>query len=109
MTRYENLVVGTALAGLVAGLSPALAQTTTFRTYHCADGSDFIVASYPYDSRMYLQIDGGPVTLRKRITLSGARYSGNGITLKISKAGITTVRRSRRPETACELKQDGRQ
>jgi hypothetical protein len=109
MTRCENLVVGTAIAGLVACLSPAISQTTTFRNYHCADGTDFIVASYPCDSPIYLQIDGGPVTLRKRLALSGSRYSGSGVTLKISKAGITTIRRSKRSETACELKQDGRQ
>jgi hypothetical protein len=109
MTRNGNIVVGAALAALVLSHSPALAQTTTFRNYHCADGTDFIVASYPYDSRAYLQIDGGPVTLRKRLALSGSRYSGSGVTLKTSKAGITTVRRSRRPETVCQLKQDGRQ
>ena len=109
MTRSGNIVVGAALAGLVVGLSPAFAQTTTFRNYHCADGPDFIVGSYPYDSQIYLQIDGGPVTLRRRPALSGSRYSGSGVTLKVSKAGITTVRRSRRPETACELTQDGRQ
>jgi len=109
MTRSGNIVVGAALAGLVVGLSPAFAQTTTFRNYHCADGTDFIVGSYPYDSQIYLQIDGGSVTLRRRPALSGSRYSGSGVTLKVSKAGITTVRRSRRPETACELSQDGRQ
>jgi membrane-bound inhibitor of C-type lysozyme len=104
MTRYANLVVGAAIAAVVACLSPVFAQTTTFRNYHCADGTDFIVGSYPYDSRIYLQIDGGPVTLRRRLAVSGSRYSGSGVTLKISKAGIVTVRRSKRAETACELK-----
>jgi hypothetical protein len=49
-----------------------------------------------------MQIDGRPVTLAKRLALSGSRYSGGGVTLKITKAG-TMVKRSRRPVTACEL------
>jgi hypothetical protein len=59
-------------------------------------------AFYPYDTRAYMQIDGRPVTLAKRLALSGSRYSGGGVTLKITKAG-TMVKRSRRPVTACEL------
>jgi hypothetical protein len=42
------------------------------------------------------------VTLAKRLTLSGSRYSGGGVTLKIGKAGVT-VKHARRPVTACEL------
>jgi hypothetical protein len=34
--------------------------------------------------------------------LSGSRYSGGGVTLKITKIG-TTVRHAKRPTTACEL------
>jgi hypothetical protein len=57
---------------------------------------------YPYDTRAYMQIDGRPVTLTRRLALSGSRYSGGGVTLKITKAG-TTVKRARRPVMACEL------
>ncbi len=103
MNRYRNIVLGAAFAALIAGLAPALAQSTTFRNYHCADGSEFIVGFYPYDSRAYLQIDGGPVTLRRRLAVSGTRYSGGGVTMKISKAGRIAVKRPRRPETACDL------
>jgi membrane-bound inhibitor of C-type lysozyme len=49
-----------------------------------------------------MQIDGRPVTLAKRLALSGARYSGGGVVLKITKDG-TTVRHAKRPTTACEL------
>jgi hypothetical protein len=49
-----------------------------------------------------MQIDGRPVTLAKRLALSGSSYSGGGVTLEITKASIT-VRRARRPVTACEL------
>ena len=103
MNRCRNIVLGTAFAALVAGLTPVLAQNTAFRTYHCADGSQFIVGFYPYDSRAYLQIDGGPVTLQRRLAISGTRYSGGGVILKINKAGRIAVKRPRRPETACDL------
>jgi membrane-bound inhibitor of C-type lysozyme len=80
---------------------PALAQSS-FQNYRCADGTQFIVGFYQYDSRAYLQVDGGAVTLARRVAVSGARYSGRGVTLKITKAG-TTLKHARRPATACEL------
>jgi membrane-bound inhibitor of C-type lysozyme len=73
----------------------------TFQSYRCADGTRFIAAFYPYDTRAHLQIDGGPVTLRKRLAWSGTRYSGEGVTLTITKVGVT-VKHARRPTTACE-------
>lgn len=88
------------LAGGTAGARPASAQT--FQNYHCADGTQFIMGFYDDDKRAFLQIDGKAVPLAKRLTLSGARYSGEGITLKIGKAG-TTVQHLKRPVTACEL------
>jgi membrane-bound inhibitor of C-type lysozyme len=99
--RKAQLVFGAALlvAGIAAGRSPALAQS--FQTYHCADGTRFIAGFYKYDSRAYLQVDGQAVTLAKRLALSGSTYSGGGVTLKITKAGIT-LRHARRPTTACE-------
>jgi len=103
MSRYANIVLGVVSGAIVGGIAPASAQNTTFRNYHCADGSQFIVGFYPYDSRAYLQIDGGPVTLRRRLALSGMRYSGGGVTLKVGKDGHVTVKHARRPETACEL------
>jgi hypothetical protein len=42
------------------------------------------------------------VTLGKRLALSGSRYSGGGVTLKITKAGAT-IKHAKRPTTACEL------
>jgi membrane-bound inhibitor of C-type lysozyme len=102
MNRRNTSIFGAALlvAGVAAG-SPA-AQAQTFQRYHCADGTQFIVGFFEYDSRAYLQIDGVAVTLAKRLTLSGSRYSGGGVTLKIGKAGIT-VKHAKRPVTACEL------
>ena len=66
MNRYRIIAATAAMAAFLAGLTPVFAQTTTFRNYHCADGSEFIVGFYPYDSRAYLQIDGGSVMLPKR-------------------------------------------
>ena len=101
MTGYKAAISGAALlfAGLVTGSSAALAQT--FESYRCADGTRFIVGFYRYDSRAYLQIDGRAVTLKKRLAFPGARYSGGGVTLVITRAG-TTVRHAKRPVTACE-------
>jgi hypothetical protein len=83
-----------------AGSSPAVAQS--FQSYRCADGSQFIAGFFEYDRRAYVQIDGRAVTLGRRPALSGSRFSGGGVTLKITKAGVT-VKHASRPMTACEL------
>jgi membrane-bound inhibitor of C-type lysozyme len=88
------------VAGIAAGVSPASAQT--FDTYRCADGTSFIAGFYAYDSRAHLQIDGRPVTLKKRLAFSGRRYSGGGISLVMTGKGAL-LRHARRPVTACEL------
>ena len=100
--RNTRLVFGAAIyvAGMAAGASPALAQT--FLNYRCADRSQFIVGFFDYDTRAHLQIDGRAVTLARRFALSGSRYSGSGVTLKITKAGAT-LKHARRPVTSCEV------
>jgi hypothetical protein len=40
--------------------------------------------------------------LARSLNWSGTRYSGDGITLTITKAGIA-VKHARRPTTACEV------
>jgi membrane-bound inhibitor of C-type lysozyme len=102
MNGYKTAILGAALLsmGIVTGSSSALAQT--FENYYCADGTRFIVGFFKYDSRARLQIGGRAVTLAKRLALSGSRYSGGGITLMMTKAGVT-VSQARRPVTACEL------
>jgi membrane-bound inhibitor of C-type lysozyme len=103
MNQRRHSILGTIL--LVAALfvaaavaSPAMAQT--FQSYRCADGTQFIVGFFEYDKRAHLQIDGKAVTLARRFGLSGARYSGGGITLKITKTG-TMVKHAGRPLTPC--------
>ena len=101
MTKRKIAGLGTALfLGMIAP-SAALAQTT-FKNYRCADGTQFIVGFFQYDSRAHLQLDGKAVTLAKRLALSGSRYTGNGVTLKITKAGIATLKLAKRPVTSCE-------
>jgi membrane-bound inhibitor of C-type lysozyme len=90
------------VAGTLAAQPQALAQST-FQNYRCADGTEFIVGFFQYDSRAHLQLDGKAVTLKKRLTLSGSRYSGGGVTLRITKAGLATLKHARRPATACGL------
>ena len=74
----------------------------SFQNYRCADGTQFIVGFFQYDSRAHLQLDGKAVTLAKRLALSGSRYSGSGVTLRITKAGVTTLKHAKRPVTTCE-------
>jgi membrane-bound inhibitor of C-type lysozyme len=102
MGRHKaNLLAITMLAGGICIAQQADAQT--FRSYRCADGTQFIAGFYDDDKRAFLQIDGEPVTLAKRLTVSGARYSGAGISLFIGKTGTATVRHLKRPVTACAV------
>jgi len=87
------------ICAAVFGTAPASAQS--FQTYHCADGTEFIVGFYPYDSRAYVQIDGREITLPPRLTLWGKRYSGGDVTLRMTRAGATTIKHAKRRESGC--------
>jgi membrane-bound inhibitor of C-type lysozyme len=100
MNRRKHSIFGAVVVVVAVVSSPALAQT--FQRYRCTDGTQFLVGFFQNDSRAFLQIDGRAVTLPRRLTLSGSRYAGGGVTLKITKTG-TTVRHAKRPATACEL------
>ena len=102
MGRHKAILSGITM--LATGLTGApQTEAQTFRTYRCADGTQFIVGFYDDDKRAFLQIDGEPVTLKKRLALSGTRYSGAGITLRIGKTGATTVQHLKRPVTSCTV------
>ena len=101
MKRRDAGLNSAALCALAALTVSTPASAQTFQSYRCTDGTRFIAAFYPYDPRAHLQIDGGPVTLRKRWSWSGTRYSGEGVALTITKGGVT-VKHARRPATACE-------
>ena len=100
--NYRGIAIlsGAALCGALAS-QPASAQA--FNSYRCADGTQFVAGFFEYDSRAHLQLDGKAVTLKKRLALSGSRYTGGGVTLKISKAGLTTLKHAKRPVTSCDL------
>ena len=103
MNCCRNTIFGAALCAAVAAAVPSAAfAQSSFRNYRCADGAQFIVGFFQYDSRAHLQLDGKAVTLAKRLALSGSRYSGSGVTLKVTKAGATTLKHAKRPVTACE-------
>jgi membrane-bound inhibitor of C-type lysozyme len=101
MNHRKIAVFGTAF--FWAAIASTAASAQTFQNYRCADGTQFIVGFFQYDSRAHLQLDGKAVTLGKRLALSGSRYSGSGVTLKITKAGVATLKHAKRPVTACEL------
>lgn len=104
MNCRKITIIGAVLAGAAAAIAPsAVFAQTRFQNYRCADGAQFIVGFFQYDPRAHLQLDGKAVTLAKRVALSGSRYSGKGVTLKITKTGITTLKHGKRPVTTCEL------
>ena len=102
MIQYKIRIFTAIAIGAVVGCVPPAFAQTTFQNYRCADGAQFIVGFFKPDQRAHLQIDGRAVTLAKRLALSGARYSGGGVTLKIAKAGVT-LKHGKRPVTSCEM------
>ena len=90
-----------AVAAAAGAPSPALAQLQ-FRNYRCADGTQFMAGFFQYDPRAHLQLDGKAVTLPKRVALSGSRYQAKGVTLRITKAGVVSIKHAKRPFTTCE-------
>jgi len=102
MTYRGGAILIGAILFEVWGLSAASAQSA-FRNYRCADGTQFIAAFFNGDNRAHLQLDGKAVTLNKRLSLTGTRYRGGGVTLEITRGGLTRLRHAKRPVTACEL------
>lgn len=102
MTYRGGAIVAGAILFEVLGSSAAPAQSA-FRNYRCADGTQFIAGFFNGDARAHLQLDGKAVTLTKRLSLTGARYKGGGVTLEIGRAGLARLRHARRPATVCEL------
>lgn len=81
------------------GASPVAAQT--FQSFTCADGAQFTAAFLKYDPKqVHLQIDGKAVTLKKRFTVVGSRYTARGISLTMNKSG-TILRHGKRGPTRC--------
>ena len=108
MNCLRNTVFGSTIFGgvlcaaAIAVIAPDAFAQSSFRNYRCADGSQFIVGFFQYDKRAHLQLDGKAITLPKRVALTGSRYQAKGVTLRITKAGVTTLKHARRPTTTCE-------
>ena len=85
------------LAAGVGGATPAFAQT--FLTFHCGDGTQFVAAFREGTRSAYVQLDGKAITLPRRLSLSGTRYSAGSTTLRI-KQNTTTLSRGRQ-STEC--------
>ena len=101
--NFRNTIFGAALcAAAIAAVPTAGLAQSSFRNYRCVDGSQFMVGFFQYDKRAHLQLDGKAVTLPKRVALTGSRYQGKGITLRISRAGVVTLKHARRKTTTCE-------
>ena len=79
MNRNEIAHLAAALLlTTVVGTTNAAAQTT-FQTYRCADGTEFIVGFFQYDKRAHMQVDGKAVTLQKRAGFDWrALFGGRG-------------------------------
>jgi membrane-bound inhibitor of C-type lysozyme len=103
MKRRKAIIFGVALSVMPVATNISAAAQARFQSYACADGSQFIAAFYPSDpKRAHLQIDGRAVTLAKRLALSGTRYTGGGVTLRITKA-VTTIKHGKRPASVCSM------
>ncbi len=101
-TGNITMTVMLAVTGVSLAAPAAFAQKTTFQTYRCADGTEFIVGFFEYDKRAHMQVDGKAVTMQKRVALGGARYSGGGVTLRVTRSS-TTLKVGTRAATSCEL------
>jgi membrane-bound inhibitor of C-type lysozyme len=74
------------------------AATQPFLTFHCNDGSEFVVAFYEGHPSAHVQLDGKALTLPRRLALFGPRYSAGGITLRIRGTAATLSRGRRSTE-----------
>jgi membrane-bound inhibitor of C-type lysozyme len=80
----------------VGGTTPAVAQA--FLTFHCRDGTEFVTVFYQGTRDAYVKLDGKSMTLPRRISFSGTRYSAGGITLRIKEKSVTLSRGRRMTE-----------
>ena len=103
MNCLKAMIFGAAVcAAAVATIPSGASAQSSFRNYRCADGSQFMVGFFQYDKRAHLQLDGKALTLPKRVALTGSRYQAKGVTLRITKAGVVTLKHARRKTTTCE-------
>lgn len=103
MNRRSSAIFRASICAMAMAAVPSAGSAQSgFRNYRCADGAQFVVGFFQYDKRAHLQLDGKALTLPKRVALSGSRYQGKGVTLRITRAGLTTLKHGKRPATTCE-------
>ena|ERR1051325_5316050 len=94
----------TALASVLLAAAAASAQAQTFYHYECKDGATFDVAFYPETKFAFLQFDGKSLQLPKRFSLTGQRFSKNGVTFRMKRDGQATIRRAGKTSVDCQVK-----
>lgn len=77
-------------AAVLAGMTTARAQTVF--SYRCRDGTRFAAMFYAGVRVAYLRLDGKALTLPRRVSAAGARYSRNGVTLRVRGRAATLTR-----------------
>lgn len=103
ISRRGPILLGAAFVAL--GATGAAAQSS-FKTYECTDGAQFVVAFYRFDPNAHIQLDGKSTELRKRLAVGGQRYASQGVDLRINKLGAVRLKHARRPWANCrEVKQ----
>src|SRR5271165_6788333 len=85
--KSHNLITASGLCLILAaqavGVAPAVAQDAAFHTFRCDDGTDLVVVFFKGSSGAHVQLDGKAMTLPRRLSLFGSRYSAGGVTLRI--------------------------
>jgi len=94
------LALASLLAAQMLAATRAAGQDATFHSFHCRDGTDFVVVFSKGTSRIHVQLDGKAMALPRRLSLSGARYSGSGVTLRIKENAATLGRGRQTTECA---------
>ena len=78
------------------------AQAQTYLHYRCVSGAEFELAFFPETRAVFLQIDGKSLNLPKRLSVTGSRYSKNGVTFWV-KGDRATLKRGGKT-TECTAK-----
>jgi membrane-bound inhibitor of C-type lysozyme len=89
MARTFHITIVLLWAFATGGAASAAPQT--FLTFHCGDGTEFVATLYQ-GTRAYVQLDGKAMTLPRRLSLSGTRYSSGDITLRVKGNSATLTR-----------------
>ena len=76
---------------------------TSFENYRCADGTQFVVGFFQYDSRAHLQLDGKAVTLAEAAGAVGVALFRRRRDAEDHQSRPTTLKHAKRPVTTCEL------